>query len=168
MYCPACGSQVSEGLRYCNHCGENLIAETGRPPRLSAIILVLSLAVLLIGVVGLAAIFIFSIELMGRGNVAAESVLLLIVFTLVFFGIEALLIRQLSRLISVYLQTGNSATPEKKRSGGESKSQNRLTEARQTFVQTESQHITAPDESEQTTRILQTEEPKTRKLEKEE
>jgi len=167
MYCPACGSEVSEGLRYCNHCGENLIAETSRPPRLSAIILVLALAVLLIGVTGLAAIFIFAIELMGRGNVSAELVLFLIVFTLVFFGIEALLIRQLSRLLSVYLQTG-SAAPKKKRSVGESKSQNRLTEARQTFVQTESQHITASDKSEQTTRILQTEEPITSKLEKEE
>jgi predicted nucleic acid-binding Zn ribbon protein len=167
MYCPACGSQVSEGLRYCNHCGENLIAETSRPPRLTAIILVLGLAVLLVGVTGLAAIFLFAVEFLGRGNIPVESVLFLIVFTLVFFGVEALLIRQLSRLISVYLQTGSTA-PKKKHSVGESKSQNQLTEARQTFVQTESQHITAPDESEQTTRILQTEEPTTRRLEKEE
>jgi hypothetical protein len=115
----------------------------------------------------LAAIFLFAVEFLGRGNIPAESVIFLIVFTLVFFGIEALLIRQLSRLIGVYLQTGNSA-PKKKRGVGESKSQNQLTEARQTFVQTESQHITASDESEQTTRILQTEEPTTRKLEKEE
>jgi predicted nucleic acid-binding Zn ribbon protein len=167
MYCPACGSEVSEGLRYCNHCGENLIAETSRPQRLTAIILVLGLAVLLIGVTGLAAIFLFAVEFLGRGNIPAESVIFLIVFTLVFFGIEALLIRQLSRLVSVYLQTG-SAAPKKKRSVSESKSQNQLTEARQTFVQTESQHITASDESEQTTRILQTEEPTTRKLEREE
>jgi len=167
MYCPACGSEVSEGLRYCNHCGENLIAETSRPPRLSAIILVLALAVLLIGVTGLAAIFLFAVEFLGRGNIPAESVIFLIVFTLVFFGIEALLIRQLSRLVGVYLQT-DSAAPKKKRGVGESNSQNQLTEARQTFVQTESQHITASDESEQTTRILQTEEPITRKLEKEE
>ena len=163
MYCPVCGSEVGEGLRYCNRCGGNLTVETSAPPRLYGIILTLALATLLIGVTGLAALFFFAIEFLGRGDIPAGVVLFLIIFTLVFFGIEALLIRQLSRSINVYLQTAGASAPEN-RGINKSKSQTRLTEARQAFVQTDSPHTTASDEAEMTTRILP-DEATTRKLE---
>ena len=165
MYCPECGSETSEGLRYCNRCGANLTNETVvAAPRLYGIILALAIAVLVIGILGIVAIFFFAIELMGRGSVPAEVVLFLIVFTLVLFGIEALLIRQMSRMLGVYLQTGGSA-PKEKREIKESKSQSRLNEPSQTFVRADSPHKTGADEIEPQTRILPTEEATTRKLE---
>jgi hypothetical protein len=166
MFCQACGSEVQEGLRFCNRCGANLAGETqSAPPRLFGLLMVLALACLVVGAIGLAAIFFFAIELMGRGNVPAETVVFLIFFTLVFFGVEALLIRQLSRTLGVYLKTGgtNDARPL-----NQTKKDKQLAEARQIFVQTESLHKTASDQSEQPTRILHEEAPTTRKLEMEE
>lgn len=165
MYCQACGAEVQEGLRYCNRCGANLIAESSAaPPRLFAIILTLAIAALLVGVIGLAALFFFAIEFMGRGNVPAEAVLFLIVFALVFFGIEALIIRQLSRLIGIYLQTGGEA-PKEKRGINKSQTPSQLSEARQNFASSASPHTTASDEVEATTRILSEQTATTRKLE---
>lgn len=157
MYCSSCGSEVQEGLRYCNRCGANLVAETGATPRLFGIVMILALAVLLVGIVGLAAIFFFAVELMGRGNIPLETVVFLIVFALVVFGIEALLIKQLSRVLGIYLK--QSPAPATKKS--ETKSANKLPEARQDFIAPDSVHTTA---SEEKTRRFDSEEV-TRKLE---
>lgn len=164
MYCSACGSEVQEGLRYCNRCGANLAAESGAPPRLFGIILALVAAAGLVGILGLTAIFFFAIELMGRGNVPAETLVFLVVFTLALFGIEALLIRQLSRALAVYLKTGG-ATTTKKANLNKAQPATELAEPKQTFISAQSPHQTAPPESESTTRVLQNEEPATRKLE---
>jgi|SRR5215213_7389300 len=166
MYCPACGSEVQEGLRYCNRCGANLAAENAAaPPRLFGIILVLTAAAALIGVAGLAAIFLFAVELMGRGNIPAETLVFLLIFTLAVFGIEALLIRQLSRALSVYLQSGGAKTQTEKPKLNKAKPAPELSEQKQDFIAAESLHQTAPQNSEQITRVLQTDEPATRKLE---
>jgi predicted nucleic acid-binding Zn ribbon protein len=155
MYCSSCGSEVQEGLRYCNRCGASLAAETA-PPRLLGIVIVLALAVLLVGIVGLAAIFMFAVELMGRGNVPIETVIFLVVFALVVFGIEALLIRQFSRVLGIYLKQGSAPTAIK----SETKSSKQITEAQAVFVAHDSLHTTA---SEEKTRRLESEE-ETRKL----
>jgi predicted nucleic acid-binding Zn ribbon protein len=155
MYCSSCGSEVQEGLKYCNRCGANLGAETA-PPKLFAIVMVLALAVLLVGIAGVVAIFFFAVELMGRGNIPVETIIFVIVFTLVVFGIEALLIRQFSRVFAVYTRQGGAPAAKK----SETKSANKLTEARQDFIAPESVHTTA---SEEKTRRLDSEEA-TRKL----
>ena len=118
--------------------------------------MVLALAVLLVGIVGLIAIFFFAVELMGRGNIPIETIIFLLVFTLVVFGIEALLVRQFSRVLGVYMQ--QPGEPKK----SETKSSKQITEARQDFISPDSPHTTA---SEQKTRMLEMEEPETRKLE---
>jgi hypothetical protein len=167
MYCSACGSEVQEGLRYCNRCGANLAAETAAapPPRLFGIIMALAAAIALIGVGGLAAVFFFAIELMGRGNIPAETLIFLVIFTLAVFGIEALLIRQLSRALGVYLQSGGAKTQTEKPKLNKIKTATELSEPKQDFIPAESPHQTAPQNSEQTTRVLPTDEPATRKLE---
>ena len=162
MYCSACGSEVQEGLRYCNRCGANLAAETGAPPKLFGIIMVLAGAVVLVGVAGLAAVFFFAVEFMGRGNVPAESLVFLIIFTLVVFGINALLIRQLSSALGVYLKSGATRTEKPKLNKAQPAE---LAASKQDFIPAESPHQTAPQSSEHTTRVLQSEEPATRKLE---
>jgi hypothetical protein len=165
MYCSACGSEVQEGLRYCNRCGASLAAATAAaaPPRLFGVILALAIAAALIGIGGLVAIFFFAIELMGRGNIPAETLVFLLFFTLAVFGIEALLIRQLSRSLGVYLQSG--ATPPQAEKPKLNKAKPELTEQKQDFISAQSPHQTAPQNSEQITRVLPTDEPATRKLE---
>lgn len=165
MYCSACGSEVQEGLRYCNRCGANLAAESSdAPPRLFGIILALAAAAALVAVIGLVAIFFFAVELMGRGNIPAETLVFLVIFTLAVFGIDALLIRQLSRALGIYLKTGG-ATKAEKPALPKAKPSQQLAEPKQTFISASSPHKTAPPESEPTTRILPNEEPETRKLE---
>jgi len=165
MYCASCGSEVQEGLRYCNRCGANLAAESSSaPPRMFGVVLALAAAVAVVGVAGLVAIFFFAIELMGRGSVPAETIVFLIVFSLVVFGIDAMLIRQLSRALSAYLKTGGATQTEKPKLH-KPKPVNELTEQKQGFIAAQSPHQTSPQESEQTTRVLQNEEPATRKLE---
>ncbi|HEX8247429.1 MAG TPA: hypothetical protein VF599_04535 [Pyrinomonadaceae bacterium] len=166
MYCAACGSEVQEGLRYCNRCGANLAApEANAPPKLVRIITMLTAAVVLVGIGGLMAIFFFAIEFMSRGNIPAETVVFLLFFTLVVFGINALLIRQLSRALGVYLKTGGAAPTEKPKLNKTQRAAGELTEPKQDFIPAPSIHQTASQKSEQTTRVLQGEEPATRKLE---
>jgi predicted nucleic acid-binding Zn ribbon protein len=57
MFCPACGAETKEGLRYCNRCGASLIAERTAPPRLFTMIVVLSVVVLLAIIIGFLMIF---------------------------------------------------------------------------------------------------------------
>lgn len=166
MYCSTCGSEVQEGLRYCNRCGANLAAETGAPPKLFGIILALAAAVVLVGVSGLVAIFFFAIEFMSRGNIPAESLVFLVIFTLVVFGISALLIRQLSNALGVYLKSGaaTTATTTPKLNKAQPAAA-QLTEQKQSAAQVLSPHQTASQTSEQTTRVLpQDEESATRRL----
>lgn len=158
MFCKSCGSEVQEGLRYCNRCGANLVAETATP-KLFGIVMILALAVLLVGIAGVVAIFFFAVELMGRGNIPVETIIFVIIFTLVVFGIEALLIRQFSRVFGVYTRQGGAPTTTGKRP--ETKSANKLPEARQDFVAPDAMRTTA---SEEKTRRLDSEEA-TRKLE---
>ena len=140
-------------MRYCNRCGANLAAETDAAPKLFAIVMILALAVLLVGIVGLAAVFFFAIELMGRGNVPIETVVFLIIFALVVFGIEALLIKQLSRVLGIYLK--QPPTPKKP------ETPKQISEAGQDFIKPDSPHTTAPEPE---TRRFESEE-ETRKLE---
>jgi flagellar basal body-associated protein FliL len=152
MFCKSCGSEVQEGLRYCNRCGANLAAEAEPAPKLFAIVIILAIAVLLVGIVGIAAVFFFAVELMGRGNIPIETVIFLVVFALVVFGIEALLIKQLSRVLGIYLK---QPSPPKKAEAAK-----QIPEARQDFIAPDSVHTTA---AEQETRRFESEE-KTRKL----
>ena len=54
MYCSACGSAVSENLRYCNRCGAKVGGEAGKPSELSLNHLVTTIT--FVFVVGLGAI----------------------------------------------------------------------------------------------------------------
>jgi hypothetical protein len=93
---------------------------------------------------------------MGRGNIPIETIIFVIIFTLVVFGIEALLIRQFSRVFTVYTRQGDAPKTGK----SEQKSSKQITEARQDFVKPDSVHTTA---SEEKTRRLDSED-ETRKL----
>jgi hypothetical protein len=106
MYCPSCGSEQLQGLKYCKRCGANLApSNDASPARLGTMVWAVSLATTLVTVGGLAMVFIFAIEIMGRQNPSTNSLLFLLFFLLVVLGIAALLIRQLSRLLTAYLHS---------------------------------------------------------------
>src|SRR6187402_3488894 len=110
MFCSACGSEVAEGLRFCNRCGANLAAERQVPPRLLVIITILSLVVAVVTIVGLLFLLILGTEMMGRRDSTAETYIFMIVLFLTVLGVDALLVRQISRLLTVYLQSEPQST----------------------------------------------------------
>lgn len=108
MYCPSCGLQMTQELRYCPRCGANLSAPapTDAPKNIVGPIWAVSLAVTLITLAGLGLLFAFSIVVVTRGAPLWGSVLgLLMFFLLGVLGIDVLLIRQLSRLLDIYNRT---------------------------------------------------------------
>lgn len=154
MFCPSCGAETREGLRYCNRCGANLMTEKTAPPRLFGIILVVVGAIVAIAGLALFLLFVFATETLARREVSAETYVFLILFTLVIFGIEALLARQLSRLLTAYLQTSGNAPTEKTKLN-QPRTTGQLTEAKYDAAQISAQ-TTIPIDAEQMTRKLET------------
>ena len=115
MYCSACGSEVAEGLRFCNRCGANLGTERKAPPRILVFITILSLAVAVVTIVGLLFTLILGTEMMGRRDSTAETYIFIFLIFLTVLGVDALMIRQISRLLTVYLHSEPQNTGAKGR-----------------------------------------------------
>ncbi|MBV9209422.1 MAG: zinc ribbon domain-containing protein [Acidobacteria bacterium] len=110
MFCPSCGSEQTQGLRYCNRCGANLAPASERSTsKLIGMVWAVSLATALISLGGLFLIFIFAIEISGHGNSHTSSIVFLIIALLVLLVIVALMIRLLSRLVNAHLQSRATA-----------------------------------------------------------
>jgi hypothetical protein len=108
MYCPSCGLQQTQELRYCPRCGANLNppAESKATPNLVGPVWAVSIAVTLITLTGLGLVFAFALVLVGRGvTMNGPLFLLLSFFLFVVLVIAGLLVRQLSRLLSLYHKT---------------------------------------------------------------
>ncbi|HKS28747.1 MAG TPA: hypothetical protein VJS44_13050 [Pyrinomonadaceae bacterium] len=118
MYCPSCGLQQTQELRYCPRCGANLApASQEKPPSLVGPIWAVSLATMLITLAGLAFIFIFTMMLISRDmQLLGSHVLVIAFFMLIVLVIGGLLVRQLSRLLSLYQSRGAEA-PAKSQAG---------------------------------------------------
>ena len=106
MFCPSCGAETSEGLSYCKRCGAKLGAARGGDsrPKVMGMVWAVSLAVAVITLGGLLAVLGFVIEF---GRDASNMVVgLFALLLLVVFGVDYLLARQLSRLLSFHLHGG--------------------------------------------------------------
>lgn len=105
MYCQSCGLQLTQELRYCPRCGANLNPPVNQaePPNLVGPIWAVSLAITLITLTGLGLVFAFALVLVTRDIRLTEGLFALITFfLLVVLTIAGLLVRQLSRLLSLY------------------------------------------------------------------
>ena len=118
MFCWACGSEVSEGLRFCNRCGASLAAERQATPRHLALIIILSLAVAAVTIAGLLFILILGTEMMGRRDSTAETYIFLAALFVTVLGADALMVRQISRLLTAYLQSGEAQNPRRTKDRG--------------------------------------------------
>lgn len=109
MYCPQCGKQVSEDLKYCNGCGERLTRESvdqdDTPGQMLSSILRTLFAIVVFGLgilVGLVAV------LLGN-EVRPDAVFWLgLAYLATIFGICFTLIRQVPKLIDAKLKAWNN------------------------------------------------------------
>ena len=98
MYCVSCGTQLVQGLSYCNRCGFNLRepAETNN----SAIISFLT-AITILGVVGLGLLIGGPLVLRRAALLSQELIGVFMLFTFLLVGAtEFMLIRNLSKLVA--------------------------------------------------------------------
>src|SRR5687767_3344579 len=117
MYCSACGANLDANLRFCNRCGTQLVVsqpsleKKGAPLKLTDLMQYLALATC--GVVGGGLFFTLIIikVMLKHGNHEHAIMFLAALCLLTVFGVAALLIRQLSRLLTVYLQGVEETAP---------------------------------------------------------
>lgn len=111
MYCPSCGLQQTQELRYCPRCGANLApASQEKPPSLVGPIWAVSLALTLVTLVGFGFIFTFIMVLVTRDiHLGGSPLLIISFFLLVVLAIAGLLVRQLSRLLALHHKTGGQS-----------------------------------------------------------
>ena len=101
MYCSNCGNALRQGLKYCNRCGAITTVElekTATSSDSSKIVQTLSGAVGAIGVVGVIAVAVLISRLLRLDDIKPPAFLLVLVFSVMIFGIICLLIRQISKL----------------------------------------------------------------------
>ncbi len=115
MYCPSCGTEYTQKIKYCTKCGSNMsltasTVELHMPqPRMTGMVW----AIALFSFLG----FIASLIMLGSMYNGREDILITFVFCLAFvFSISGLLVWQLARLISTFRdavrQTINRAQTE--------------------------------------------------------
>ena len=109
MYCPSCGAESVQGLRYCKQCGANLNPTTEMqtaskfPMGLTVIFLILIGIISIVGIIGP---FALAADPSMRGAPPGSFLPLLLLGPLVALGIDALLIWLLLRLVKLYHQPG--------------------------------------------------------------
>lgn len=106
MYCASCGVEVTQELSYCNRCGANLkpsaLQSAVAPSKLVGAAWAISIAVTLVTLIGFGMVFSVVITLVERGISLSPGGMALVFSALFFvFIIAALLIRQLSRVLSI-------------------------------------------------------------------
>lgn len=106
MHCPSCGSELTSELSYCNRCGANLKPlsnQSGGPPaKLVGATWAISMAVVLVTLGGLGMMFGLVMALITHGvNLSGGGMILIVFSLLIILVIASLLVRQLSRVLSV-------------------------------------------------------------------
>lgn len=104
MFCPTCGAEYAQKINYCKRCGANMTAPTNTVevhvprPRFAAMFW----AVSLFGILGLIACFVAFATFVGMGLRGSDVKFPFMLGMLCVFGIAAMLIRQLAKLINVF------------------------------------------------------------------
>lgn len=109
MYCANCGTQLVQGLSYCNRCGSNLRERT--ETNTSAIGAFLT-AIVLIGVIGLGIMIGGPLVLRREALLSQELIGVFMLFTFLIVGVtEFMLVRNLSKLLSAPKEKQNHLLP---------------------------------------------------------
>lgn len=149
MFCSSCGQALSQDLSYCNRCGAELrpaesIVLTKKPAGLAYVLSFGFLLTVGLTLGGLALVIVLATELLRKGfppdNITALAILGLLL-VLISVGILG---RQLSRLVSAYLE--REATTGKKKETLGAKSPSPQLRAAEGYI---------PSVTEQTTRTFE-------------
>lgn len=98
MYCVNCGTQLVQGLSYCNRCGFKLAERTESN---TATISAFLTAITVFGVAGLCVMLFGAIVLRRKANMDQEFIGVFLTFTFLLVGIiEFMLVRNLSKLMT--------------------------------------------------------------------
>lgn len=99
MYCAACGTPVTPGLKFCNRCGASIGNDRGEKPEPSVAGGLIT-AVVMVALFGLGIMFGGAIALKQGGGLGSDVAGLFMFFTLLVIGtVEIFLLRQLSRVL---------------------------------------------------------------------
>ena len=97
MYCASCGTQLVQGLSYCNRCGFDL---RERNESNTAVISAFLTAITVLGAAGLAFLFGGALVLKKKAFLESDLIGIFMLFTFLLVGlIEFMLIKNLSKLI---------------------------------------------------------------------
>lgn len=97
MYCANCGTPLTQGLSYCNRCGNSL---RERSETSTGAIGAFLTAIVLIGVCGLGIMFGGSLVLRRGANLSQELIGFFMLFTFLIVGmVEIMLVKNLSKLM---------------------------------------------------------------------
>ncbi|HEX5707220.1 MAG TPA: hypothetical protein VFX96_07990 [Pyrinomonadaceae bacterium] len=118
MYCPTCGTQLTQELAYCPRCGANLAplerAAGISPARLTGATWALAVTTTVVTLGGLGMVFAFISFALSRGLPMSKGIFGLMFFFLsVVVVIASLLVAQLSRVISLYTEAGEEPPAKK-------------------------------------------------------
>jgi hypothetical protein len=104
MYCANCGTQLIQGLSYCNRCGFNL---KERSESNTAIISAFLTAITVLGTVGLGVMLGGAIVLRKKAGLDQELIGVFMMFTFLIIGVtEFMLARSLSKLLAAKENAG--------------------------------------------------------------
>lgn len=118
MYCSSCGTEVAHGLSFCNRCGANLaptetLVAINRPQGLLWIIALGLIMLTGITIGGLAVVFAALMEFFRLGFPMVSVMMLAVLGIIILFSSVWALSRQVSRMLNLYLEPGESATAAK-------------------------------------------------------
>lgn len=112
MYCPSCGIDSVDGLKYCKRCGVNLTAPfSASQPKDLPFALVIAFLIFIGGVfmAGLTMPFLITKELSNRGFSQGDMMALFVIEFGVTLAVVAMLVRLLFRLIGANHQADGPA-----------------------------------------------------------
>ena len=108
MYCASCGTQLTQGLSYCNRCGFNLKERTEVDNKTVKWFL---MAITLLGVIGLGIMIGGSLTLRRDAGLSQDLVGVFMLFTFLIVSVtEFMLVKNLSRLLSAPKESKNRSS----------------------------------------------------------
>jgi hypothetical protein len=118
MYCPSCGTELTQELSYCNRCGANLKPisnQSAAPPtKLVGMAWAISVAIALVTLGGFGMIFALVLAIIARGiDISAGGMVLIFFSLLVILAVAWLLVRQLSRVLDIAQLVGDTSEAKK-------------------------------------------------------
>ena len=118
MYCPSCGTELTQELSYCNRCGANLKPisnQSAMPPtKLVGMAWAISAAIAIVTLGGFGLIFASVLAVITRGfGISAGGMVLIFFSLLVILAVAWLLVRQLSRVLDLAQLVGDTSEAKK-------------------------------------------------------